>query len=680
RLKPHSDAKRPCSTCVRSHSYAVAHASPGAELPPHPECTYDETFEVEPNPVRADESPRDKLERLQSRINELQTLLEERERRDLNEESRSRSASTNNMQTSSSSFTRYEYDVGVLDGSLALNNQKVMADFSESSSNSLAVSVALVDDLLLARGDTNLHSFIDSYTDPRDSNSSRAIASWGWPKDLPDYHSLRHLVEAFFNFTPTACRLFHAPTFLASLSLPPTHPGFPSPAVLHAMCAMGSMYTAALRPTPSPPFPAYYRGSYGLESYRSTGALFSTHSLTGSFADSQIKAARDAIDLSLRTTADLFGSLQAQVIVALWYWYNARYVPEACIAFAVSLRYAVPCGLNACPPFESISSSNMAGTSIIPPAFTVTEDETRRNTFWIAYMMERHFAAINNFAMMVDDEDIAQMLPVRSEDFEHGNLVPPNLRQWSHDPNVIEKHLDGQIDSFILHVKATMLLSRVKVFNGRYNAKRHLGDPAMEPNPAGIAGMPFKDLVQSSPAFVELDRLILAFLHSLPTQCKDPFSGSIIDASLFTAISTVHFATIILHEGHARIGRPGCISSCRILTASRAILNLLHEAYSTSHNLALLGVFPMVCWFAAGRVLVRFLKAAIEAQSEEHIATLQAEINFFRSVIGGIGESAPHAQHYSKMLNDYLVQTCGEEYATTVIPLNVPPRVVLATS
>lgn len=38
-----SDAKRPsCSTCVRSHAYAVAHAVEGAVFPEHPECTYDE--------------------------------------------------------------------------------------------------------------------------------------------------------------------------------------------------------------------------------------------------------------------------------------------------------------------------------------------------------------------------------------------------------------------------------------------------------------------------------------------------------------------------------------------------------------------------------------------------------------------------------------------------------------
>ena len=40
-----------------------------------------------------------------------------------------------------------------------------------------------------------------------------------------------------------------------------------------------------------------------------------------------------------------------------------------------------------------------------------------------------------------------------------------------------------------------------------------------------------------------------------------------------------------------------------------------------------------MCWFVAGRVLVRFLKAAIDAQSESHITTLRAEVDFIRYVM-----------------------------------------------
>src|SRR6266404_5438515 len=59
-------------------------------------------------------------------------------------------------------------------------------------------------------------------------------------------------VEAFFSFHPHAGRIFHVPTFMASIDLPPTHPNFPSPAIIHAICAVGSLYTVAVSPTPPP--------------------------------------------------------------------------------------------------------------------------------------------------------------------------------------------------------------------------------------------------------------------------------------------------------------------------------------------------------------------------------------------------------------------------------------------
>src|SRR5262245_23495163 len=61
-------------------------------------------------------------------------------------------------------------------------------------------------------------------------------------------------VEVFFIFHPHATRLFHAPNFMASLSLSPSHPKFPAIPVLHAICAMASSYTAAVS---SPPFPDF---------------------------------------------------------------------------------------------------------------------------------------------------------------------------------------------------------------------------------------------------------------------------------------------------------------------------------------------------------------------------------------------------------------------------------------
>lgn len=57
---------------------------------------------------------------------------------------------------------------------------------------------------------------------------------------------LRGRVEAFFKSHLHAHHLFHAPTFLESLSYPPAHARFPSLALLHALCAVGCQYTTPM--------------------------------------------------------------------------------------------------------------------------------------------------------------------------------------------------------------------------------------------------------------------------------------------------------------------------------------------------------------------------------------------------------------------------------------------------
>lgn len=59
-----------------------------------------------------------------------------------------------------------------------------------------------------------------------------------------------HRIHALFAFWLHAGRLFHGPTFLAALDLPPSDARFPAAVVLHAMCAVGSMYAADVAPTP----------------------------------------------------------------------------------------------------------------------------------------------------------------------------------------------------------------------------------------------------------------------------------------------------------------------------------------------------------------------------------------------------------------------------------------------
>ena len=55
---------------------------------------------------------------------------------------------------------------------------------------------------------------------------------------------------------------------------------------------------------------------------------------------------------------------------------------QAYLTVAAAMRYAIPCGLNVCPPFHTIAET-LRPASLLPPASSVIEDECRRNTFWI---------------------------------------------------------------------------------------------------------------------------------------------------------------------------------------------------------------------------------------------------------------------------------------------------------
>lgn len=78
-------------------------------------------------------------------------------------------------------------------------------------------------------------------------------------------------VDVFFVYHPFAKHIFHEPSFLATMNLPPNHHSFPHIsescntimtwkrwiaclAILHAICAVGSLYTPQVAPPPMPNF------------------------------------------------------------------------------------------------------------------------------------------------------------------------------------------------------------------------------------------------------------------------------------------------------------------------------------------------------------------------------------------------------------------------------------------
>lgn len=648
------DAKRPCcSTCVRSHAYAVAHAVEGASLPEHPECTYDEV------PVFDSDSgnsiSRKMYEKMEHKIHELEALLREKDQalQTLQAHGSPAGSLSNLMhglgdgKTTSYTMPKYPGESSPASMAGSLDGRHHPSATSPTVLGTAGASPSSVDDF----------SHVDIRT---------------WPPNLPRPDITRHLVEAFFTYHMHANRMFHVSTFMASLELLPTDPRFPNPAVLHAMCAVGSLYTATPTQIFSEPIDTPYelhQGRWRRGNFRPD--FLGEASLPEGFTEQQARYAKQRIEVGL-VRGD-FACLQAQMILTWWYLSQGRWT-DAFLSAALAVRCTAPCSISTC--YTTAAITHYKPPSVLAPAKSVIEDEIRRNTFWIAYAMERQQGTGNGWALSLDDLDVCQLLPLRFDQFEQGVLVLPEERQWSYAPDLLYKHPEAQTDSFILYIKASILLSKVKTYNLRFRWKFfHSPDGAPSSSTSSAAFDPANYDATSTVEFQQLDTLVANFRPSFPPHLRSPIAGDgdVIDPYLYTACTAGHLAHILLHEPHAKPDVMTCPSARKTLTAARAIVELMYMLSSTNYDVTLLDLQPFMCWFMAGRVLVRFLRAAIDGSRADQLVPLQSEISFVRTMLSKAGERVPLAYRYAKMLHDTLTNMCGQQFADN-IPDTLPPR------
>ncbi|KAG2044739.1 hypothetical protein BDR03DRAFT_848081 [Suillus americanus] len=601
-----SDARRPCSTCVRSHKHARDHAQPGANLPERPECTFDEVATTE-TPSAPSDSPKNRFERLETRIKELEALLSQKEQATSPDVNPPSSLPPSSIQNSPASI------------------QSVPSNSRPGSASTMSFPSDLESLLSPSNLDVNAQAVPYFWND-----NSHLIANviWPhWPVNLPHPELIRHLVDMFFLFHPHASRLFHRGTFIASLSYPPDHPDFPIAPVIHAICAVSAIYTAAGGPrTNAADF--LYEGQ------------FAQPDLPDTFAEQQATHAKETVEKYLNKGQHLVQCVQTYVLLTWYYWCHSKWV-ELFTCSGQSLRVAIPLGLNICPPFRSLHGSSPT-MSIIPPPRTPIEDETRRNTFWLAYAIDRQHGSGTGWALSLDDDDIAQVFPVTMEQFELGIPVSYNVRQWCHVREAVLYHPPDITDSFTLYIKSSMLLSFIKNFNNRYKIKSNLGETRFLPvRNFATQGYGDQPDIRLSPAFIELDQLLVSFRSSFPSNLKDPFRNGLVDTHLYTTFLTAHVTIILLHEPHANIDRANCTSAAKILESARAILELIYAVWSTNYDIGLLDYFCPFCWYLAGQCFGRFLRAAQDAACVQQINTLRAELDFVRMALSKMAERVP---------------------------------------
>ncbi|KEP55152.1 fungal specific transcription factor domain protein [Rhizoctonia solani 123E] len=608
RRKLKCDAQKPCSTCVRSHRFASSNNP--ALLHIDPDCTYDE-HTVEGAPVA---KPRTKYKVLEDKIGELESLLKQ-------QLSKEQGHSPAGPPLSES--TPSDAPLGTPRG----NELPDLADILDPY-NSLPVE------------EFNTMSKNQATNSPDYSGQQLTLS--GWPTRLPKPDLVYHLVDVFFTCYPHAHYIIHRPSFMLSLALSPKSPKFPHVSLLHAICAYAGVFSYLIEPPPAGDLDKIYHDFIFGDRRR-------PDSREESFAEMHARWASETADQALTMGFNLFECTQAQVILTAFYTTQGRWV-ELWSSVSDALRLAVPLGLNARPGFRGDGSGrNSARLSnnpetLLPDPTNYTEREVRVNLFWVAYADERFQDAPGSWAMCLDDQDIHQFLPGDLARFEAGQDVQ-GTRQSLECPDVLLRHFPESTDGFSLYVKGAILVSKIKAFNLRFRYKY--------PNVADV---------HEVQEFRLLDQLITSFRNSFPQGYNHPIvqSSRGLDVHVYTAHTITHLAMILLHDKHANFYSPNCLSSSKIITAARAIIDLMYTVCSTSYDLTRLPTICINCWGRAASFLTRLYKLEISRGRQEEALTIDLEIQSVRFIFNQIGTRLPMALKYDKSLEFELQTECSQ--------------------
>ncbi|KAG9013634.1 hypothetical protein FRB94_001739 [Tulasnella sp. JGI-2019a] len=454
-----------------------------------------------------------------------------------------------------------------------------------------------------------------------------------WPKNFPSPELLHHMVEIFFSSVPHAKRVIHQPMFKNQLLEHPNSIGFPAHVLMHAICAMASLYT--LRVTAGNDHDDRHVESgtstrAGDENrHHSEGPILQgiytnpfddngSKKMETSFGKRHAKCCMDRWLELARRGKQMIQLLQSQIILC-WYFYSVGRTSDLWFSLGTCHRIITVLGLSSTKSSGPLSRLPHEGLVMAPLTPTPSQMEIFRNIFWLMYTTERVLTSGNAWPLSLQDDDISQVFPVRADDFP-GDSVSIHERQCLATPDVLVTHPPAITDSFTLYIKAAILLGKVKTFNGRFKLKHGELNENRDP--------------RESKEFQMLDSLIEGFKTSIPKELKEFLSANgKLDPTLYMILLLPHLATILLHDSHAIMELTDCMSAEWLLTAARAILDGVRKLMTANFDLLLLDHVCSYGWFVCGLTLMRFLKVMILADDEMEMSKLGAEIEVVRLML-----------------------------------------------
>lgn len=237
----------------------------------------------------------------------------------------------------------------------------------------------------------------------------------GWPPTLPSPSMLEHLVETFFTMTPSVPRVLHRQSFLARLALPPSHPEFPQRALLHAICAAASRYSAAV--SVRSVADGMIKVNDDARQARGKGLDQDVASET-CFSERNAMYAIEFMKYNHINARGLFDILQATIILGHWCQANSRWM-EGWVMIGAETRLAICLGL-----LQNQSQHDRGIPSIKQSVLDRPKDdadrEERRATMYYALCYDVTSSASSGWVGTMPTEELTANLPAARVDFDKG--------------------------------------------------------------------------------------------------------------------------------------------------------------------------------------------------------------------------------------------------------------------
>ncbi|ODO00545.1 hypothetical protein L198_02864 [Cryptococcus wingfieldii CBS 7118] len=452
----------------------------------------------------------------------------------------------------------------------------------------------------------------------------------GWPPTLPAQKLTMYSVETFFSSVPCIPFIFNRQDFLFRLSLPPIHPLFPQRSLLHAICAVASRYSLAVKTLPIEDY--INLEDYDARTMHGRGCWIEVQDML-CFSERNARHAVATMNYHHIGGRGLLDTCQALLVFNYWCQTTCRWM-EGWMNIGAACRLATCLGLFSSlsyhhppphPPADPASpfprpQTPVVQQSILGPPRTEAEREERLATAWMAFCQDSEAAVSSGWVNQLGVEELTIPFPASRADRWSERPIPENVQTY-HSTDINISH--PVPDAFVLLIKGQILLSRVGVFIRRY---RRLS-------------MDEKETVRESSEFREIEKDIQHIRYSWPAGLKDPVQymngyQKQIDADLISAHLLPPTAAILLHEPFADLSDPACPSARKLLHESKGCLKVVFEMCNNSAAISY-SVSAIAPWFlyTAARTLLLFYRRALATSDLKKVVEYHNEIAAVRQVL-----------------------------------------------